>query len=154
MTTGVISSLGRTLESLHEAPGGNFFTAGDIIQTDAAINPGNSGGPLLNLNGEVIGVNSQIISRSRSNSGVGFAIPVNLVKRVTNEILENGAVSYSYLGISGGPDVNLNLIETLELPNNMRGVVVSMASAPRFPEIVAPITETLFSGLNADSPVP
>ncbi|MFN2235800.1 MAG: S1C family serine protease, partial [Anaerolineales bacterium] len=80
MTTGVISSVGRTLESLHEAPGGNFFTAGDIIQTDAAINPGNSGGPLLNLNGEVIGVNFAIESNSIDlsgnpiNSGIGFAV--------------------------------------------------------------------------------
>ncbi len=69
MTTGVISSIGRTLESLHEAPGGNYFTAGDIIQTDAAINPGNSGGPLLNLNGEVVGVNFAIQSNSIDLSG-------------------------------------------------------------------------------------
>jgi 2-alkenal reductase len=115
----VVSAIDRTIQGL-----GNF-SIGSVIQTDAAINPGNSGGPLFNLKGEVIGVNSQIISQSRSNSGVGFAVPSNLVKRVVAEILEKGSVDYSYLGISGGPDMNLNIMETLNLPNNLRGVVVS-----------------------------
>ncbi len=119
LTSGVVSAIDRTIQGL-----GNF-SIGSVIQTDAAINPGNSGGPLFNLNGEVIGVNSQIISQSRSNSGVGFAVPSNLVQRVVTEIMEKGSVDYSYLGISGGPDMNLNLIETLNLPNNLRGVVVS-----------------------------
>ncbi len=119
LTTGVVSALDRTIQGLTD------FSIGSVIQTDAAINPGNSGGPLFNLKGEVIGVNSQIISRSRSNSGVGFAVPVNLVKRVVEDILSEGSVSYSYLGINGGPDMSLNLIETLGLPNNLRGVVVS-----------------------------
>jgi S1-C subfamily serine protease len=119
LTTGVVSALDRTIQGLTN------FSIGSVIQTDAAINPGNSGGPLFNLKGEVIGVNSQIISRSRSSSGVGFAVPINLVKRVVDDILTNGRVEYSYLGISGGPDLNLNLIETLRLPNNLRGVVVS-----------------------------
>ena len=119
LTSGVVSAVDRTIQGLSN------FSIGSVIQTDAAINPGNSGGPLFNLRGEVIGVNSQIISRSRSNSGVGFAVPSNLVKRVVSEILESGSVDYSYLGISGGPDLNLNLIETMDLPNNLRGVVVS-----------------------------
>ena len=88
MTVGIVSALGRTLDSAHETSDGNFFTAGDIIQTDAAINPGNSGGPLFNINGEVIGINRAIRTNSTTatgqpvNSGIGFAISVNMVKRV------------------------------------------------------------------------
>lgn len=119
LTTGVVSALDRTIQGLTD------FSIGSVIQTDAAINPGNSGGPLFNLHGEVIGVNSQIVSGTRSNSGIGFAVPSNLVERVVMDILNEGRVSYSYLGISGGPDMSLNLIETLNLPNNLRGVVIS-----------------------------
>jgi S1-C subfamily serine protease len=119
LTTGVVSALDRTIQGLTN------FSIGSVIQTDAAINPGNSGGPLFNLRGEVIGMNSQIVSGTRSNSGIGFAIPVNLVQRVAQDILQQGRVEYSYLGITGGSEMSLNLIETLDLPNNLRGVVVS-----------------------------
>ena len=98
---------------------------GSVIQTDAAINPGNSGGPLLNLQGEVIGVNSQILSETRSNSGIGFAIPSNLVKRVSQILIRDGKIDYSYLGIQGASSLDLALIEALKIPNNTRGVVVS-----------------------------
>jgi S1-C subfamily serine protease len=118
MTTGIISALDRTIQGLTR------FSIGAVIQTDAAINPGNSGGPLLNLRGEVIGVNSQIISRTASNSGIGFAIPSNLVQRVLRELLENGQVNYSYLGISGD-EMSLAYIDALNLPNTARGVVVA-----------------------------
>lgn len=118
LTTGVISALNRSISGLGQ------FQIGSVIQTDAAINPGNSGGPLINMNGEVIGVNSQILSQTRSNSGIGFAIPSNLVKRVSQSLIESGRVSYSYLGIQGG-SVDLSVIEALNLPNNARGVVVS-----------------------------
>ncbi len=118
LTTGVISALDRTIDSLGQ------FQIGSVIQTDAAINPGNSGGPLVNMNGEVVGVNSQILSQSRSSSGIGFAIPSNLVKRVAPALINTGKVDYSYLGISGG-DITLSTIESLKLPNNARGVVVS-----------------------------
>jgi S1-C subfamily serine protease len=117
LTTGVVSALDRSIDSLGQ------FQIGSVIQTDAAINPGNSGGPLVNMHGEVIGVNSQILSRSGSGSGIGFAIPSDLVKRVSQSIIQNGKVSYSYLGISG-TDVNLYVIDSLKLPNNARGVVV------------------------------
>ena len=120
MTTGIISAIDRTIEGLAG------FQIGAVIQTDAAINPGNSGGPLLDLQGNVIGVNSQIISQTRSSSGIGFAIPANLVQRVADEIINEGDVDYSYLGIQSRPgDVDLALIETLGLPNNTRGVVVA-----------------------------
>lgn len=117
LTSGIISALERSI------PGTTQFSIGGVIQTDTAINPGNSGGPLLDLHGRVIGVNSQIRSESGSNSGVGFAIPSNLTHRVAQELIDNGFVSYSYLGI-GGSDVNLTVIEGLGLPNDTRGVVV------------------------------
>ncbi len=118
MTTGIVSALDRTIQGLTN------FSIGSVIQTDAAINPGNSGGPLLNLMGEVVGVNAQIISESRSNSGVGFAIPANLVGRVAQSLIETGEVDYSYLGISG-TSISLDIIEALDLPNYAQGVVVA-----------------------------
>ena len=117
LTSGIISAVDRTIQGLTE------FSIGGVIQTDASINPGNSGGPLINLDGEVIGVNSQIISGARSSSGVGFAIPANLTQRVADSLIEHGEMTYSYLGISGF-DVNLSAIESLDLPNDFRGVVV------------------------------
>lgn len=122
MTTGIVSSLGRTLESLRAAPGGNFFTSGDIIQTDAAINPGNSGGPLLNLKGEVVGVNRAIETYNINaesdpiNSGIGFAISINTVKRVVPSLISLGSYDYPYLGISSLPEINLLQQEALGLP--------------------------------------
>ena len=108
LTSGIISAIDRTIQGLTE------FSVGGVIQTDASINPGNSGGPLINLDGEVIGVNSQIISGARSSSGVGFAIPSNLTQRVATALIESGEMTYSYLGISGF-DVNLSAIESLGL---------------------------------------
>ncbi len=118
MTTGIISALDRVITGL------NRYQVGSVIQTDAAINPGNSGGPLLNLRGEVIGVTSQIISQERSNSGVGFAVPSNLANRVAQELLSEGRVSYSFLGVAA-ETVTLTDMERLNLANDTRGVVVS-----------------------------
>jgi S1-C subfamily serine protease len=121
MTTGIISALGRTLDSQRDAPTGGFFTAGDIIQTDAAINPGNSGGPLFNLNGEVIGVNRAIRTTNFTgtgeplNSGIGFAIAINIVKRVTPVLISEGKYDYPYLGISSIDELSLPQIEALGL---------------------------------------
>jgi len=125
MTSGIISSLGRTMNSLHQAPGGGTFTAGDIIQTDAAINPGNSGGPLLNLNGEVIGVNVAIettnfdIQGQPVNSGIGFAVPVNIVKRVIPFLISEGSYQYPYIGIRTVSEINLFQQEALGLSQAM-----------------------------------
>jgi S1-C subfamily serine protease len=119
LTSGIISALDRTIQGLDQ------YSVGSVIQTDAAVNPGNSGGPLLNLDGHVIGVNSQIASQSRSNAGIAFAIPSNLVKRVAEQLITTGDVNYSYLGISSGPEISLALIDALNLPNNLRGVVVT-----------------------------
>jgi S1-C subfamily serine protease len=96
VTTGIVSSLGRTIE----AP--NKFPIANAIQTDAAINPGNSGGPLLDGNGRVIGVNSQIRSSTGTNTGLGFAVPVATVKFVVPQIKDGGKVERAYLGISNG----------------------------------------------------
>ena len=93
MTMGIISSLGRVIQS----PDGRFI--GEAIQTDAAINPGNSGGPLLDLEGRVIGVNSQIVSASGSSSGVGFAVPVSTVQRVAPQLIAQGHYSHPWLGM-------------------------------------------------------
>ncbi len=122
MTVGIVSGLGRTLDSERAAPGGGFFSSGAIIQTDAAINPGNSGGPLVNLRGEVIGVNRAILTESftvaggPANSGVGFAIPINLVRRVVEAIIETGRYEHPYLGISSLPTLDLETVERLNLP--------------------------------------
>ncbi|MBK7896079.1 MAG: trypsin-like peptidase domain-containing protein [Anaerolineaceae bacterium] len=123
MSIGIISGLGRTIESQRVVAGGNFSIP-QVIQTDAAINPGNSGGPLLNLNGEVIGVNSAILSTSGANSGVGFSIPVNAVRNIAPALISDGAYNYPYLGISMWPQAfTLRQLERLELPPN--GVYVT-----------------------------
>ncbi len=117
MTSGIISALNRSI------PGLEGFSIGGVIQTDTAINPGNSGGPLVNLAGDVIGVNSQINTENGSNSGIGFAVPSNLVSKVVDSLIANGEVEYSFIGIQSRP-VDLDLINAFELPNNLRGVAV------------------------------
>ena len=118
MSIGVISGLGRTIESQRVVSGGRFSIP-QVIQTDAAINPGNSGGPLLNLEGEVVGVNSAILTRTGTNSGVGFSIPVNAVNKIVPALIENGEYIYSYIGISMIPQpFTLNQLEALDLPPN------------------------------------
>ncbi len=99
MTSGIVSAMGRSLAS--NPDNASSYNVPQVIQTDAAINPGNSGGPLLNDNGEVIGVNFQIRSESGSDSGVGFAIPINIVQRVVPALIENGVYRHAYLGIRG-----------------------------------------------------
>ena len=132
MTTGIVSSLGRTLNSIRTAPGGSFFTAGDIIQTDAAINPGNSGGPLLNLNGQVIGVNRAIETYNINsqedplNSGIGFAIAINTVKRVVPSLISDGSYDYPYLGISSLNEINLLQQEALRLQRSSGAYVTNI----------------------------
>jgi S1-C subfamily serine protease len=93
LSIGVISALDRTIRSLTQ------FEIGDAIQTDAAINPGNSGGPLLDAEGRVIGINAQIKSQSGGGEGVGFAVPVDAVRRSLRELREKGRVDYGYLGV-------------------------------------------------------
>jgi putative serine protease PepD len=94
VTSGIVSALHRAIT----AP--NNFTINDSIQTDAAINHGNSGGPLLNAQGQVIGVNAQIKSDSGGNEGVGFSIPSNTVRRIASTLISSGKVEHAYLGVS------------------------------------------------------
>ncbi|MBI2891246.1 MAG: DegQ family serine endoprotease [Nitrospirae bacterium] len=96
VTVGVVSALGR--HSL-ELPGGAQPTYQDFIQTDAAINPGNSGGPLINTRGEIVGINTAIYTRSGGSMGIGFAIPINLVKTIVPHLQEKGKVVRSWLGV-------------------------------------------------------
>ena len=130
MTVGIVSARGRTLDSVRQSPTGGYYAAGDIIQTDAAINPGNSGGPLLNLSGEVIGINRAIRTAGSTpqgdpvNSGIGFSIAINIIKRVVPVLIETGRYDYPYLGISFHPELTLLDQEALGLPN-ISGVYVA-----------------------------
>jgi 2-alkenal reductase len=124
MTQGIISALGRTLQSMHFAPGGGAFSTGNIIQTDAAINPGNSGGPLINLNGEVVGINSAIrttnidISGQPINSGLGFAISIDTAKNVIPDLIEFGFHNSPYVGVQVLSEISLFVKEELDLPQS------------------------------------
>jgi S1-C subfamily serine protease len=132
MTLGIISALGRTQDSNRQVAGGGNFSVADMIQTDAAINPGNSGGPLFSLNGEVIGINRSIRTDASNatgepvNSGIGFAIPVNLIKRVIPAIIKTGKFDYPYMGISALQSdlMSLQVINTLGL-KSMTGVYIT-----------------------------
>lgn len=117
MTLGIVSQLGRLLT----APGGYLIV--DVIQTDAAVNPGNSGGPLLNLKGEVIGVNTAIISPTGAFAGIGFAIPSNTVKVVAPDLISQGYHPHPWVGVRG-IDITPSLAEKLNLPVS-RGFLIA-----------------------------
>ncbi len=126
MTQGIISGLHRVVQGLVQN-----YTIPDAIQTDAAINPGNSGGPLLNAQGQVIGINEQIASQVRQSSGVSFAIPSNLVKLVADGLIKDGKVQHSYLGIAGG-STSLETNDAMKLDANTHGALVETVQ-PRGP---------------------
>lgn len=116
LTVGIVSSLGRTMRAAN-----NRLIRG-IIQTDAAINPGNSGGPLLDSDGKMIGVNTAIFSPVGASIGIGFAVPVNTVKRVAQQLIEKGRISRPWLGITG-QDINSDIAKLLKLPSE--GVLIA-----------------------------
>lgn len=124
MTTGVVSALGRSMPTREGDVSGPTYSLPDLIQTDTAINPGNSGGPLLNLKGEVVGVNFAINSPVRANSGVGFAIPVSVVEKVVPALIKEGAYPYAYLGLAG-QSINAALAQEKKLADNTLGVYVA-----------------------------
>ena len=119
VTSGIVSALQRQIQ----APNG--FSISHVIQTDAAINPGNSGGPLIDADGKVIGINSQIQTGGSSdgNVGIGFAIPINTAREVVQQIEQHGEVEHAFLGISGG-SVTPDLAKALKLPVE-KGVLVN-----------------------------
>ena len=123
MTTGIISALDRLFPGA-VGPDGTTYQIPNIIQTDAAINPGNSGGPLLNLRGEVIGVNTAIESPVRGSSGIGYAVPSNIVNNIVPQIIANGRVETPWLGIAGGL-LTEEAAVALGLPADQGGILIN-----------------------------
>ncbi len=98
---------------------------GNFLQTDAAINPGNSGGPLLDMSGQVIGMNTAIYSRSGGSAGIGFAVPANIVRKVAGQLVNKGAVSRGYLGVSLAQELDEDIALGLGVPENVEGALIS-----------------------------
>lgn len=130
MSLGIVSGLGRSLTSQRTTDLGGSYRLPRVIQTDAPINPGNSGGPLLDLNGTVVGVNAAIRTETGVNSGVGFSIPVDAVKRIVPSLIEKGSYEYPYMGVSvlSPGDLGLDFQETLDLPKSTGVYVTQLVS--------------------------
>lgn len=128
MTTGIVSAMGRVF------PQQSGFSIAEVIQTDAAVNPGNSGGPLLDSHGRVIGVNTFINSPVPGSVGVGFAVPINLVRSVVPQLIATGHYAHPWLGITGRTIVQ-ELVDALHLPVT-QGVLVELVD-PEGPSIEA-----------------
>lgn len=121
VTLGIISAKGR--RSLQLGKGRTVLNQ-DFLQTDAAINPGNSGGPLIDMHGQVIGINTAIASNSGGNEGIGFSIPSNLVRKVVDQLLESGSVQRAYLGVKLDPNFDAEAATRLQL-DRARGALVA-----------------------------
>ena len=119
MTSGIVSQMGRLL------PQETGYSIPDVIQTDAPINPGNSGGPLINMKGEVVGINTAIQSATGEFSGIGFAVPANTVKKVVPVLIQDGEFKHPWMGISG-TDVDPELAEVRGLNSSKGFLVVSV----------------------------
>ncbi len=128
MTVGTVSGLGRDLPTSQvDQASGASYSIPDVIQTDAAVNPGNSGGVLVNDLGQVIGVTSALESSSGSNSGIGFAIPAEIVSSVVPSLISSGKYDHPYLGMSG-TDLSPDIAEAMNLPTDTRGALVEQVS--------------------------
>lgn len=157
MTLGIVSAKSRTLSSFREASTGGFFSAGDLIQTDASINPGNSGGPLLNLNGEVVGINRAIRTEQTNengeptNSGIGFAISSNIVGRVVPYLIKDGFYDYPYVGITSQEDLTLMEREALGIQEMTGAYIIGVTenSPASRAGLIGGSTVTRISGLLA-----
>jgi serine protease Do len=131
VTFGIISAKQRHDLKLDDA--GLRFQ--DFLQTDAAINPGNSGGPLINLHGEIIGINTAIASQSGGSEGIGFAIPVNMFMSVARQLIERGVVQRAFMGVNLEPNFGPAMAAELGLPRRMGALVTSVT--PHSPADVA-----------------
>lgn len=139
MSLGIVSGLGRSLSSQRITDFGGSYRLPRVIQTDAPINPGNSGGPLLNLDGEVVGVNSAIRTDTGVNSGVGFSIPVDAVKRVAPSLIASGRHIYPFMGISVLSPEDMSLAERQSLGLSQSGGVYVTSVTPSGPADLAGI---------------
>ena len=119
MTSGIVSQLGRLL------PSGAGYSIPDVIQTDAAINPGNSGGPLLNMRGEIVGINTAIQSATGEFTGVGFAVPSQTVAKIVPSLIQNGEYKHPWIGISGR-DIGPDLAKVLDLNDAVGFLIVTV----------------------------
>ncbi|HET6446151.1 MAG TPA: trypsin-like peptidase domain-containing protein [candidate division Zixibacteria bacterium] len=126
MSLGIISGLDRSLSSQRDTSSGSSYSLPEVIQTDAPINPGNSGGPLLNLDGEVIGVNSAIRTTTGTNSGVGFSIPSDAILRIIPNLIEDGSYNYPYMGVSFDGEITLNDQSAYGISQTQGAYVVSV----------------------------
>jgi S1-C subfamily serine protease len=131
VTEGIVSARRNPGEEPAGGSGSQLDLLGGAIQTDAAINPGNSGGPLFNAGGQVIGVNSAILSQSGGNEGVGFSIPINVVKRVAPELIQNGRYRHPQVGVTSLAlaDLSPQVKQQLGLQPNQKGLLVQQVSA-------------------------
>jgi 2-alkenal reductase len=128
MSLGIVSGLGRSLPSQRGNTRSSSYSLPQVIQTDAPINPGNSGGPLLNLRGEVMGVNAAIASTTGTNSGVGFSIPVAAVKQVVPSLIQDGTYVYPYMGVGFDDEVSLDEQSVYGLPQTRGAYVVNVTA--------------------------
>jgi S1-C subfamily serine protease len=119
MTTGIVSQIGRLLPNRDIG-----YSISNVIQTDAAINPGNSGGPLLDMYGQVIGMNTAIQSQTGEFSGIGFAVPSNTITKIVPSLIENGKYSHPWLGVSG-TGLTPDIARQIGLAKNYKGVVIT-----------------------------
>ena len=119
MTAGIVSQLGRLL------PSGSGYSIPDVIQTDAAINPGNSGGPLLNMRGEIVGINTAIQSVTGEFTGIGFAIPSQTIAKIVPTLIEKGEYKHPWMGISGR-DIDPDLAKVLGLKDAVGFLIITV----------------------------
>lgn len=131
VTAGIVSATGRSIGINSRQTQKGDTPVESFIQTDAAVNQGNSGGALINTNGELIGINSAILAPSGTYAGYSFAIPVNIIKKIVNDIIQYGDVQRGYLGVSYYPtdDVSDEQLKSLGIPTNVEGVYVSSVSS-------------------------
>ncbi|WP_027725788.1 S1C family serine protease [Tuberibacillus calidus] len=142
VTQGIVSSANRSIQRTVQTNGGQVNYNAQVIQTDAAINPGNSGGALVNLAGQVVGINSLKIAET-SVEGIGFAIPINIATPVINQLETKGKIERPYLGISlvGLDELPASAIQQLKVPDNVKGGIVVTAVSPGSPAQRAGIKE-------------